>query len=96
MKPTNVINLIDHAPVACADKPDMIQWLRVWTDGLAEGRYGDFRSVVLIVESTDGQLATLSQSLGEMDQARLVGLLHTAAHLRLDGRAQMADLSIEG
>lgn len=87
-----VVRLIDRAPVACSDKPDLIAWLRAWADGLESGEYGDFRSLVLVIESADGVLATLSQSLGELDRLRLVGMLHTAAHRRLDGHAQVEHL----
>lgn len=92
---TEVVRLSDRAPVACSDKPDLIAWLRAWADGLESGDYGDFRSLVLVVETTDGVLATLSQSIGCMDRLRLVGMLHTAAHRRLDGDARVEDLRDE-
>jgi len=86
-----VVQLVDHAPV-CADKPQMIQWLRLWADALESGRYGEFRSVVLVVESDDGTLSTLCQSSAGLDRMRLVGLLQIAAHRSIDGEGRIETL----
>lgn len=88
---SEVVRLIDRAPVACGGKPELVEWLRGWADALESGEYGEFRSLVLVVETTDGVLGTLSQSIGDMDRLRLVGMLHAAAHRRLDGEPRVED-----
>ena len=89
----SVVRLVDRVKgVAVSDQADLMDWLQAWTDGLKEGEYGEFRSIVLVLETKDGQLATIAQSLGALDTARLIGLLIKCAHHKTDGSAEIADL----
>jgi hypothetical protein len=88
----SVTRLLDRAPVAASDQADLMDWLQGWVDGFKGGDYGEFRSVVVLLESKDGRLATISQSIGHMDGTRLIGLLMNAAHRKMDGNAQIDGL----
>lgn len=88
----SVVRLIDRAPIACSDQEELFAWLRGWGDALESGEYGDFRSLMLVAESKDGQLAMISQGLQQIDNARIVGLLMAVAHRSLNGEANILDL----
>lgn len=93
MNGDKVVELCSARPgFAVADGSDLWSWARGWIDGLADGDYGEVRSLVLVVESADGRVATISQSLTRMDAVRLVGLLHHVAHRKSDGRANIEEL----
>lgn len=89
-----VTRMIDHAPVAVGDHQQMGEWIKTWAEAFADGDYGEFRSVVVVLEAPDGQMGIVSQSIGAMDKARLVGLLMAAAHRKLDGQAAIQDLEV--
>jgi hypothetical protein len=88
----SVIRLVDHAPVAVSDQEELFGWLKEWTEALEGGDFGKFRSLVLILEDKDGQLATISQSLNPMDTTRLIGLLSTMIARKLSGEGDIMDL----
>ena len=46
----NVVRLIDHAPIACWDQQELLGWLKDWVEALESGRYGEFRSLMLVAE----------------------------------------------
>lgn len=89
---SNVINLLDHASVSCGDVPQLADWMREWADALESGDYGDIRSIAFVVETKEGEIATLSQSIGGMDAARLCGLLTIAAAQKAHGGASIREL----
>ena len=84
-----VVRLIDHAPVACSDQAELFEWLRDWAEALESGKYGEFRSMILVLESKDGRQAMISQGIHQIDNARLAGLLTSCIHRRLDGGASI-------
>lgn len=87
-----VVRLLDRAPVSVDDPVDLCQWAHLWIDAIQSGDYGTPKSLLLVVESDDGRLGVVSQSLGQMDRARITGLLHLAAQWKADGAAQIEDL----
>lgn len=88
----SVTRLIDRTSVAVGDEIELTEWLADWVATLQAGDYGKFRSIAVVLESTDGQVGIISQSVGLMDCARLAGLLTIAAHRRMDGGARIEDL----
>lgn len=86
---SSVVNLIDRAPVHVAGQEDMGVWLKTWAEHIAEGRQGELRSIVIVVERMDGTIAKVSQSLAAMNGPVIVGLLHAAAHRILDGNCTL-------
>lgn len=89
----DVVRLVDNAPgISIDDHDDMMAWAREWIDGFARGEYGKFRSMVVVVESPDGQLGIISQSVSNMNRAAVVGLLTLAAHRRMDGAGDIDSL----
>lgn len=91
----SVVRMIDRAPVACSDQEELFGWLKDWIEALEAGRYGEFRSIALVLESKDGRQAMISQGTQQIDNARLVGLLTSIIYRRLDGGANIADLRSE-
>lgn len=85
MSEERVVRLVDRVGVSVDGHSDLCAWLRSWTDSFERGDYGEFRSLVLVIESEAGELATIAQSLGRMDMVRCAGLLMAAAHRKLDG-----------
>ncbi len=88
----SVIRLVDHAPSAVSGQEDMFHWLREWTVALESGEYGEFRSMVLVVEDRAGNLGSISQSLNPMDTARVVGLLSMMAVRKANGEGNIMDM----
>lgn len=88
-----VVRLIDRAcGIRPDDTTDLCDWAQSWLNALGKGEYGQIRSLAIIVERDDGKLGLLSQSVVDIDRARLIGLLHIAAHSRADGGAQIESL----
>lgn len=90
---TNVIRLIDKAPgYPPEDIHGLCEWLRAWADHLEKP--GDWmpRSLVLVIESDNGGLAAIAQSLESMDKSRIVGLLQMAAIRKCEGSGTIEDL----
>lgn len=86
-KPDNVIHLVDHrAGFAPDNTEDLVRWLRAWVDQIAED--GNARSFGLVVETMDGQVYHLGQSLDRCALPRAVGLLNIAIHRMNDGAAK--------
>lgn len=92
---SEVVRLVDRAPVAVGDQAELMEWLQNWLDGLKAGEYGEFRSIVVLLETKGGELATISQSITQMDGTRLIGLLHQAAHRKADGNAEIGGLRVK-
>ena len=88
----DIVKLIDTAPVPCGGNEQLGDWLTQWAAALGEGKYGDLRSLVLVIERTDGQVATITQTTGVFDGARVAGLLAYALHRKIDGAADIRDL----
>lgn len=92
----DVVRLVDNAPGISIDgHDDMMAWAREWIDGFARGDYGKFRSMIVVVETADGQLGVISQSIANVNMAALVGLLTVAAHRKMDGGANIDDLRVD-
>jgi hypothetical protein len=89
---SEVVRLIERASVPADGREGLAEWLHSWADGIASGDYGDTRSLVLVIESMDGQLAVIAQSSLSLDKARVVGLLACAAHREVDGNARIEDM----
>lgn len=88
-----VVHLVDLArgiPVSGTEQ--LADWLRSWAEGLRTGDYGAIKSLVVLVENSDGEIGQISQSTSSMDGARVMGLLHFAAHLIADGECLIEDL----
>lgn len=91
-----VVRLVDRAGGYSVDgTAELGDWAGEWCKALGEGRHGELRSLVLVAESTDGELAVLGQSIAQQDRARLVGLLTVAAKRLADGEARIEDLRSE-
>lgn len=89
---SNVVRLLDRAPVSVDDPADLADWAHAWIDAIAGGEYGSPKSMLIVIERDDGRLGVISQSMGAMDKARICGLLHLAAQWKGDGDAQIEDL----
>lgn len=88
-----VVRLMSVAPgFSPDDATDLCDWAVEWIEGIKAGEYGSPKSIAIVVEREDGRLGVVSQSLGVMDRARIVGLLHLAAQWKADGNAQIEDL----
>jgi hypothetical protein len=87
-----VVRLLDRHHIACADIAEIADWIIAWGEALKSGDYGDIRSVVMVTENGVGNLGVIAQSVNPMDQARCIGLLAMAAHRKMDGRTDMADM----
>lgn len=86
----DVVRLIDNAPGIAADgHADMMEWAEDWIAAFARGEYGKFRSLTFVVETVDGRLATITQSVGIMDLCRIVGMLTMAATAKMQGDADI-------
>lgn len=93
---SEVVRLVDSAPGFPVDgQADLVQWCKDWLDALAGEDYQPLRSLVIVAETMDGNVCTVSQSLSVMDSARVIGLLTTAAHRKMDGRATTAEIEAE-
>lgn len=93
MSDGKVVRLIDRAcGIRPEDTTDLCNWAQSWLDALSKGEYGQVRSLAILVEREDGKLGLLSQSLIDIDRARLIGLLHIAAQRRADGGARIESL----
>lgn len=86
MSDNNVLHLVDHASIGVDGHDGLMDWAQSWLDAFKERGYGKFRSMIVLVETDDGQLAAISQSSGQLDGTRLTGLLYSAAHRRADGQ----------
>ena len=88
-----VVRLID---CALGYSPDSVHglcdWLRNWADNLESPGSWVPTSLIVVIESDNGGLGVISQSLTIMDKARLVGLLQIAANRKADGGANLEDL----
>lgn len=78
-----VIRLIDAANGQPA--PDLREWLHSWADSPAFDPEA-VRSLVLVIESSEGQVDCLPQGRGPMDGFRLIGLLLTLVHRLQHGK----------
>lgn len=90
-----VIRLVDvQGGYSIEGQEQLADWLISWANGIKRGDFKPLRSVVCVVESAEGQVGLISQSLEQLDHARVSGLLHTAAHHRLEGLADITDLEV--
>lgn len=90
---TNVIRLIDKAPgYSPEDVHGLCEWLREWANYLERPGSWMPRSLVLVIESDNGGLGAIAQSLEAMDKARIIGLLQTAAIRKCNGECTVEDL----
>lgn len=87
---SKIARMIDYAPVRCGDHDDLIRWLKAWTETLESDL--SVKSLAVVVETEDGQLGLISQSTGDLDRARLVGMVQMAINQRADGGAHIEDL----
>lgn len=93
----DVVRLVDNAPGISIDGHDgMMDWAREWVEGFARGEYGKFRSMAIVVETADGRVATIAQSVAKMGGTAMVGLLVMAAHRKMDGAGRIDDLRVDG
>lgn len=93
MSENNVIRLIDKAPgFSPEDIHALCDWLRNWAGHLEIPGSWMPSSLSLVIETDNGGLAVISQSMGPMDKARLVGLLQIAAMRVANGEAKVEDL----
>lgn len=86
MSEDKVVRLVDVASgYAIEGQEQLADWLVSWASAINRGDFKPLRSVVCVVESAEGQIGIISQSLEQLDRTRVIGLLHTAAHRRLEG-----------
>lgn len=96
MTDSNVVRLVETAPGFPVDgETELVQWCKDWLDAFGTFRYKPLRSLVIVGETMDGNLAVVSQSLSAMDNARVIGLLMSAAHRRADGCATVEGIEAE-
>lgn len=89
---SEVVHLLDRAPVPCGGVAGLCEWLRSWVDGIESGEFGDIRAMVLVLETPEGKMATIAQSTTPMTRARMAGLLTCAAHDKMGGAANIESL----
>lgn len=95
MTEENVVRLVDvKSGYAVESQEQLADWLISWANAFKRGDFKPLRSVVCIVESAEGQIGVISQSLEQLDRTRVIGLLHTAAHRRLEGLADIGELEV--
>lgn len=83
-----MVRLIDRAPgYAPSDRAELIDWLRDWANNIEAD--GNAVSLCLVIETEDGGVYKVCQSLRPMDRTRMVGLLTTVTHRLLDGEASV-------
>lgn len=92
MSANNLVRLVERAPVPVGGTQGLADWALEWLAALEAGEYGEIRSLIVVVETQTGDLATISQATGVLDTARLVGLLTLAAHRKADGGANIESL----
>jgi len=93
MSENNVIRLIDKAPgYSPEDIHGLCDWLRYWADFFEQPGSWMPKSLAVVIETDDGGLAVVSQSMSPMDKARLVGLLQIDAIRASNGEAGVDDL----
>lgn len=96
MSDSNVVRLVETAPGFPVDgEAALIQWCKDWLDAFGTTHYEPLRSLVIVAETMDGNLCSVSQSLASMDNARAVGLLMCAAHRRINGEASPEGVEVE-
>lgn len=89
----NVVRLVDKAPgYSVEDIHGLCQWLRDWADHRESPGNWMPCSLVVVIESDNGGLGVIGQSIKTMDKARLVGLLSIAATHKAYGDATTEDL----
>lgn len=91
-----IVRLVDTAPGFAVDGQEgLIEWLELWAKALRSGNYGSFRSCVIVLESSDGQMAVLSQSVKkDFNRVDVAGLLSFAKHYHADGRSSIDKLKV--
>lgn len=75
-----------------ADHDELCKFATDWIAALQSGDYGVLRSISIVVENTDGQIASINQATGYTDRLRLVGALTDVAHRIMDGGGKIEDL----
>lgn len=82
---SNVVKLNEVAAGFCSsDNDDLFEWLAGWSKALKE--QNDVKSLMIIVETRDGKIYQIGQTLGVTnDKARVVGLLDILKHRIIDG-----------
>ncbi len=85
MTDARVTPLMSVAPgFRCDSDAQIVTWLRDWLDQVEED--GNVRSLILIVETTDGNVYHLGQTTHKAaGLARVLGLLQLLAHKLLHG-----------
>jgi hypothetical protein len=80
-----VVRLIDRAPgIASANREELFAWLDGWLEQIEEE--GNARSLILIVETTDGNVYHLGQTTHPVaGAARVLGLMQILGHKILHG-----------
>lgn len=92
MSESNVIRLVEMAPGYSPEGiHELCEWLRNWADHLESPGSWMPKSLVVVIESDNGGVGVISQSLEQMDKARLVGLLQIAAIRKSYGEATIED-----
>lgn len=92
----DVVRLIDVAAgFSPSDTAGLMEWAQNWLDAFKAGKYGEFRSMTIIVEDKDGQLATVSQGFVPMDTARMVGILQFMSHIKINGGGSISGFRVE-
>lgn len=92
-----IVRLVDTAPGFAVDGHEgLAEWLELWAKALRSGDYGSLRSCVVVLESSDGQMAVLSQSVKkDFDRVGVAGLLSFAKHYHADGLASIDKLKVK-
>jgi hypothetical protein len=82
---SNVVKLNEVASGFCSqDNDDLFEWLEGWAKALKE--QNDVKSLIIVVETRDGGIYQICQSLGAAnDKSRVVGLLDILKHRIIDG-----------
>jgi hypothetical protein len=82
-----VSNVVSLAEVGRVPTADIRGWAHEWVDSIMDGEFGDVRSLVMLVENTDGEVDHVAQSTKAMDGYRLIGLLTNLARRIGEGSA---------
>lgn len=89
-----VVKLVQHkGGVPQGSSDDLFAWLRQWTDAI-ETDQDKPKSFILVVETVDGNIYQVAQSIERNDITRVVGLLDTVKHRVMDGCAKHPSLDV--
>lgn len=88
---SNVVKLSDtKAGFNVESNDELFDWLSDWAGAIKNSKKA--KTLILVVETTDGDLYRVAQGIVQNDGSRLIGLLSTLTHRMMDGGGQVPEL----